>query len=497
MVPDTQIKSSVSYTELFPANPPGYASPHKTRKKQPWGLLIMILGVVDMIMTVLAFWLAWDVRQLNATSYQPIFYSALMMLLLPLWLLIFGIVGLYNRRNLLNGMKEYSLVFRAVSVGILIVVFAGFMESNPLLDRRWLLLAWGFNVLLVGSGRFLVRRVVFFLRVRGNLMTPVIIVGANVEGYLLAEQLQQVKRAGFQVAGFVDDFLPVGSDWCGAPILGTIAELNEVLAAYQVKDVIVTTSAFNRAEIAAIFKECGMTGDVDMRLSSGLFEVITTSMEVEEIAFIPFTRINKVRLTGWDELLKAGLDYAITIPLVILGAPFFLLIALAVKLDSKGPVLHRRRVLGINGKPFDAFKFRTMVVDGDAVLAQYPELREELEETQKIKEDPRVTRIGHFLRRYSLDELPQLFNVLRREMSLIGPRMITPEELSRYDQWMVNLLTVRPGISGLWQVSGRSDVSYQDRVTLDMYYVRNWTVGLDLQLIVRTIPALLFGRGAY
>jgi lipopolysaccharide/colanic/teichoic acid biosynthesis glycosyltransferase len=153
--------------------------------------------------------------------------------------------------------------------------------------------------------------------------------------------------------------------------------------------------------------------------------------------------------------------------------------------------------MGINGKQFNALKFRTMVVNGDEVLARYPELEEELERNHKLKNDPRVTKVGAFLRKFSLDELPQLINVLKRDMSLVGPRMISPEEVAMYKQFDMNLLTVHPGITGLWQVSGRSDISYDERVRLDMYYIRNWSIWLDLQLLFQTIPAVLKGRGAY
>lgn len=153
--------------------------------------------------------------------------------------------------------------------------------------------------------------------------------------------------------------------------------------------------------------------------------------------------------------------------------------------------------MGINGKQFYALKFRTMVVNGDEVLNAHPALKEELAKNHKLKYDPRVTKIGAFLRKYSLDELPQLLNVLSRDMSLVGPRMIAPEEMAMYKQFDMNLLTVHPGITGLWQVSGRSDISYDERVRLDMYYIRNWSIWLDLQLLFQTIPAVLRGRGAY
>ena len=204
-----------------------------------------------------------------------------------------------------------------------------------------------------------------------------------------------------------------------------------------------------------------------------------------------------VRLTGIDTIVKFILDYAVaTAGLIILG-PFLVLIAFLVKISSPGPILHRRLVMGLNGKQFHALKFRTMVTNGDEILDRHPELHEELTRNHKLKNDPRITRVGAALRKYSIDELPQLLNVLKRDMSMVGPRMIAPEEVSMYKQFDMNLLTVLPGITGLWQVSGRSDISYDERVRLDMYYIRNWSIWLDLQLLFQTIPAVLKSRGAY
>ncbi|MGH7462997.1 MAG: exopolysaccharide biosynthesis polyprenyl glycosylphosphotransferase, partial [Longimicrobiales bacterium] len=223
----------------------------------------------------------------------------------------------------------------------------------------------------------------------------------------------------------------------------------------------------------------------------------TTGLTVHAFAYVPLVRVNKVRLTGADEALKFFLDYAISITSLILLSPLLLLITLVIRLDSRGPVLYRRRVMGVNGRQFDAYKFRTMHVNGDAILAARPDLQAELTRNHKIKHDPRITRVGRILRRTSLDELPQLFNVLKRQMSLVGPRMISPDEMEKYSQWGINLLTVKPGITGLWQVSGRSEISYEERVQLDMYYIRNWSLWLDLQLLLQTAPAVIRGTGAY
>jgi len=274
--------------------------------------------------------------------------------------------------------------------------------------------------------------------------------------------------------------------------------LGEIIERFRIGEVILASSAIStRDYLLDIFKKYGVSDKVNLRMSSGLYEIITTGLTVNEFAYVPLVYVNKVRLTGSDIFLKTFLDIGGAIISLIVFSPWLLLIAAMVKFSSPGPVLHRRRVMGLNGKQFDALKFRTMVLDGDKVLEKHPELKEELARTHKLKRDPRITRVGTFLRKFSLDELPQLFNVLRREMSLVGPRMISPEEVAMYKQFDMNLLTVMPGMTGIWQVSGRSDISYEERVRMDMYYIRNWTIWLDLQLLFQTVPVVLKSRGAY
>ncbi|GJM43105.1 MAG: hypothetical protein DHS20C20_33870 [Ardenticatenaceae bacterium] len=209
------------------------------------------------------------------------------------------------------------------------------------------------------------------------------------------------------------------------------------------------------------------------------------------------TQSKQMVANQYNRAMKLALDYALAIPGLLLIAPLFLLLALMVKMDSPGPIFHRRRVLGKDGRVFDAFKFRTMYVNGDEILARYPKLRQELNKNYKLKCDPRVTRVGTFLRKFSLDELPQLLNVLARDMSLIGPRIIAPDEINKYGQYGHTLVQVMPGLTGLWQVSGRSNTTYDERVALDMHYIATWSVWLDIKILLRTIPAVLKGDGAY
>ena len=182
---------------------------------------------------------------------------------------------------------------------------------------------------------------------------------------------------------------------------------------------------------------------------------------------------------------------------LLLLSPILFVISFLVRSDSPGPIIYRRRVVGLHGQEFDAFKFRTMVINADEILHQNPDLWAEYQKNIKLKNDPRVTPVGQWLRRLSLDELPQLVNVLRGEMSLVGPRMVTSDELAKYGEFATQRLTVRPGITGLWQVSGRQDVSYSARILLDKEYINNWSLLLDLKILFRTIPAVLSMKGAH
>lgn len=470
-----------------------------------WLLLYLGLILNDALMVAFAFRMAYFLRfeisiplfQLEVTP-SLLYYQTLVIALLPLMVAIFALNGLYQKRNLLGGTREYALLFNSVTIGIFLVIFVTFLFPEFILARGWLFLAWVLTFLTTGVSRFLIRRIIYLLRVRGYFLTPAIIVGANQEGRLIADQLLASPSAGLHLLGFIDDrFTPGTRLFRDLHVLGNPEHVHQLIERYDVEEVIIATSALSRDEMVRIFRSYGVSPNVNLRLSSGLFEIITTGLEVKELAYVPLVSVNKVRLTGIDQVLKFALDYCLTIPGLIALVPAFVLIGLAIKLDSPGPIFHRRRVMGVNGRKFDAFKFRTMYVNGDELLAGRPDLQEELARNHKLKDDPRVTRVGQFLRKTSLDELPQLFNILRGDMSLVGPRMISPEEMTMYNQWGINLLTVRPGLTGLWQVSGRSDLSYENRVRLDMYYIRNWSIWLDLQLLWQTIPVVLTGTGAY
>jgi len=465
----------------------------------------LLVGLVfcDLLMIAISFVLAylirfvWGANFFKETVPSLELYFQVGAVLIPGWIVIFAVFGLYNRQNLLGGLREYSKLFNAATLAMLLVIVFNFL-AEIVLARGWMLMTWGLVFLFTVAGRFVIRRFVYYLRTKGRFLAPAIIIGANEESKLLADQFLDRRASGLALLGFVAEGAPTGTLLHqNLRVLGGLDDLDQIVRAHGIEEIIVTSSANSPDEVLAIFKMFGMTSGVNLRLSSGLYEIITTSMRVQDVAGVPLVTVNKVRLTGFEQVFKVIIDYTLALLLLLPVGLVSIILAIIVKLDSPGPIIYRRRVVGQNGKPFDAFKFRSMYINGDEILAKYPGLKEELAREQKLKDDPRITRAGRLLRKTSFDELPQLLNVLRGEMSIVGPRMISPEEMEKYDQSGMNLLTVKPGITGLWQVSGRSDVSYEERVRMDMYYIRNWSIWMDLMLLWRTIPAVLLRRGAY
>jgi exopolysaccharide biosynthesis polyprenyl glycosylphosphotransferase len=476
------------------------------RSEAPGYLLPATLLILDAVALVGAFGLAYLLRfkaglPLLATPPHSItFYSSLAFWAVPFWLGLFALYRLYHPGSLFEGFAQYVRVVNACTIGMIVIIVISFLDPGLFISRGWLVLTWLASIATVCTMRFGLRRVVGRLRRRGLFLSPAVIVGVNEEAQALAEQFMSDPSSGLRVVGFIagsaQDRAPAGD----LPVLGTVNDLIQLVPLahrWGIREIVVATTALSRAELLELYRALGQSRLVKLRLSSGLFDILTTGLRVQEVGCVPLVTLQRLRITGIDAVFKTMLDYLGAAGLLLCLAPLLLLIGLLVKLDSPGPILYRRRVLGQAGRPFDAFKFRTMVADAEALLAADAALREAFAKGYKLKDDPRVTRLGRLLRRTSLDELPQLFNVLRGEMSLVGPRMIAPDEAERYGKWQLNLLTVKPGITGPWQVQGRSDIPYEERVRLSMHYIRNYSLWLDLEILLRTVMVVLRGKGAY
>lgn len=471
----------------------------------------LALLVSDAFMVALAFAMAYSLRfplgfALDTdVPEEPTKYLRMVLILIPTWLMLFWLMRLYDSRYLLGGTTEYARAANACTSGMMLVILTTFLigDENARVARGWLVYAWIFSTLFVCLGRLILRRSAYALRRQGYFVSRVLIVGVNSEAMALAAQLGNSLASGLAIAGFIDTRAGLPEEQrlhklMGLPVLGNLESLPETIQHRGIEEVVIATTALTREQMMKVTAQLVTLPNVVMRLSSGLYEIFTTGVHVTTKNFVPLMSLNRLRLDPIEQFSKTLLDYLIIFFSVPFLVPIFLFIAALVKLDSPGPIFYHRRVLGIGGKEFDALKFRTMAVNGDEILAKHPNLQAELEATHKLRVDPRVTRVGKWLRRTSLDELPQLINVILGQMSIVGPRMISPPEKEQYGEMQYNLLTVKPGLTGLWQVSGRSDLSYVERVRLDMHYIRNYSIWLDLQILFfQTLPAVLKRRGAY
>lgn len=466
---------------------------------------VMLLS--DASMVAAAFGLAYWLRFYGGITIAPDTpldhhkYLLLIMGLIPVWLLLFWVMHLYDYHYLLGGVSEYTHALNAITIGMMLVIVMSFLLPDIQIARGWLVMSWLFASVFVCSARFILRRVAYYLRRHDCFVAPAIVIGANQEAQALAAELRNSQSTGLQLVGLIDVDSAAGEHPAvigGLPVLGNLQALPDLVHKYGIQEAVLATTALTRSQRIEVLEHLVDLPEVEMRLSSGLYEVFTTGMHVTTRGVVPLMTLDRLRLSQFEIALKTLLDYTLIILSLPLLLPVMGLIAYLIQRDSPGPVFHRRRVLGTGGKTFDALKFRTMVVNGDEVLASRPDLLAELKENQKLKDDPRVTGVGRWLRRTSLDELPQLINVIAGQMSLVGPRMISPEEAEKYGNMQHNLLTVKPGLTGLWQVSGRSDLSYAERVNLDMHYIRSYSIWLDLQILfVQTLPSVLAKRGAY
>jgi exopolysaccharide biosynthesis polyprenyl glycosylphosphotransferase len=389
--------------------------------------------------------------------------------------------------------EEFRRIILAVSLGLTGLVTFSFW-SNADLSRLWLGLSWTFAIVFALGSRRLWHWHVGTVRGRGGLAFPTILVGSNAEARHLAELMDR-PSFGFRALGVVSTAARDRVD-SGLPDLGTVADLRELIHEAGAECIFVASSATSSEEMGYVAKAVRLEG-VEVRVTATLPEVLSSRLSVQPLGGVTALSLRPVRLSGTQVVAKRVFDLAVSsIGLTILS-PLLMLIAASVKMSSPGPVLYRQRRVGLRGRPFTMLKFRTMRQGSDAMVGDLRAAHGVESLMFKLREDPRVTRAGRILRRFSLDELPQLFNVVRGDMSLVGPRPPLPEEVTRYEDWQFDRLEVPPGITGLWQVSGRSDLTFDDCVRLDLFYIENWSLAYDLYILAKTLPVLVSQRGAY
>jgi len=428
-------------------------------------------------------------------------YLALL-LALPFWVLLLRLEGLYDRdeeRTDHSTVDDIVGVFRSVTIGVWVFALFGVATHlvQPMLGRLGIF--WLLAVLLIPTLRAVARTLCRHLP---GYTQNAVIVGAGSVGQQLAMKLLNHREYGIELVGFVDDRpTALGDDLAERLplLLGGPARLRECVIEHGVERVIF---AFSNDSHEAVLANIRAIRDLDVQIDivPRYFEVFGGGAEVHTLEGIPLVGLKPTRLARSSRVLKRAFDVTAAALGLLFLAPLFLGVAVAIKLESKGPVFFRQVRRGTNGTTFRIFKFRTMVDEAEDKKAEVVHLnmhRDRDPRMTKIPNDPRVTRVGRFLRRSSIDELPQLFNVIKGEMSLVGPRPLILEEDAHVQEWARKRLDIKPGITGLWQVLGRSDIPFDEMTKLDYVYVTNWSLREDIRLILLTVPALLRPRRAF
>lgn len=482
------------------------SSRRDTRKARRRILVMWLVGVDAVAVLVAALCATWIrfgsmVAPVDFESPElSISFFQLAIVVVPLWLITFALGGLYDPDKLNRGLPGLGRIIRSASLGVVALILVTYGAKLPGLSRAWTLLLWGLSMGTVVTGRLIVNLVMTIRFRRGLGVRPALVVGNNSESGDIIRIMRANRTAGFVPIGCVasSQAQRLELDFCSGdvPVLGAAREITRIVAESGAHAVVIAASAFDHDVLARILAELRDL-DVDVHLSSGLFEVLSKRVLVTELAGVPVITVKGLSLSPMNLFVKRVFDLTAATTIVVVGLPVWLLIAAVIKLNSPGPVFYRQTRLGRGGTPFGMLKFRSMYLDAEARLSEMQAENEASGPLFKMKDDPRVTPVGKWLRKFSVDEFPQLINVLSGEMSLVGPRPPLPHESAHYSVRDWRRLEVVPGMTGLWQVSGRSGLTFDEMVSLDIFYIENWSVALDMTLIVRTIPAVLLARGAY
>jgi exopolysaccharide biosynthesis polyprenyl glycosylphosphotransferase len=441
-------------------------------------------------------------------------YGALLLFVVAIRLLSFRYTDLYRVRGEFSLVDDGLRIFKATAIGSLLIVAAAFLyrggfEFRAFSYARSVFVADFFLVLFtVGLVRLVMRSVQSFVRGRQINLIPTLVVGRGPEASLFIRQLRDRPALGYRVIGVVDT--KPGEEqltYEGVPVIGTLESLPEVIRESGANEVIIADPEVNGDALFEVMIRCGRRRGVEFRIAPSLFNCLPRKTEIDQIGVLPMIRLFREPLSKSSRLLKRAFDSMIAAIAITFLLPLWLLIALLIKLDSRGPVFYAQERVGMDGRLFLLYKFRTMKAGADpelhreyqrAFIAGRAEanLGDDQQPTYKLLSDPRITRVGKLLRRTSLDEVPQLLNVLIGEMSVVGPRPPIPYEVEAYELWHRKRLDMKPGVTGLWQVSGRNRLPFEEMVRLDLFYIENWSLLLDLKIILRT-GFVMIGREGF
>ncbi|MBI4426636.1 MAG: sugar transferase [Candidatus Kerfeldbacteria bacterium] len=411
-------------------------------------------------------------------------YLNVLLVVAAVWVAIFAVSGLYTIRSTRRAADELAKIFLACSTGILLVIVAIFFQRELFASRFVVLVGWFVAVVLVTIERAVVRVVQQAMFTRGIGVHRVVVVGTDETTQDIVSFLSTHLSLGYRIIDRIDGVTPDLFD-----------RLVERMRTTRIDEIIQADPNVPKADTLKMIDFCN-EHHIIFKYAADLFDTHSSNVEVQALAGVPIIEIKRTRLDGWGKILKRLFDVVVSVIGLIVTSPMLLIVGLSVKLDSAGPMVVKLERVGEGGNHFWLLKFRSMVKNAEALKQQLLDKNERDGPLFKMKNDPRITRLGHFLRRTSLDELPQLWNVVRGEMSLVGPRPHEPAEVARYEKHHRKLLSIKPGITGMAQTSGRSDLTFEEEVRLDTFYIENWSLKLDLQILLKTPWVVLTMRSA-
>lgn len=457
----------------------------------------------DLLLTagsfVLAYYLRRDFAGAALLPISPIQdYLWVLVIVLPTWWLLFTLHGAYYSQRTTPTLALIWMVLRVAFWGG-IILFAALFAFKSFLISRWLIGAF----LVINTATLSFEKVLFmswlhYIRKKGYNFRTVLIVGIGDRLKEVMDKIEQHPGWGMQVIGFVAiDPLQTNSSMYGIQRLGMLHNVPDILHQHVIDEVIFATPIGYIDRIESAVRACEELG-IKTQISMHFYTPTIAKTYVEDMDGLPMLTYSAIPEEVGKLLCKRVFDVAVAIVGVALFSPLLLAIALVIKVTSPGPILFTQKRIGLNGRVFWCYKFRTMVQNAEALRAGLEVQNEMTGPVFKMKNDPRVNTVGRFFRKYSLDELPQLFNVLVGDLSLVGPRPPIVDEVRQYERWQRRRLSMRPGITGVWQVAGRNRVAeFDDWVRMDLQYIDNWSLTLDMKILLKTIPTVLSGRGAH
>ena len=411
-------------------------------------------------------------------------------------ILIFAVRGLYTIRITGTLFRQVWTIASSSTIGLAFLITYYFVMQPTASSRLLVPFVWVAAIVLLSIGRLIVSAAMGVLYRLGFGETRLLVVGSGRLGKMIMQHIAANPNLGYSIVGFLHEMNEPPSDFGRFKMLGTLEDLRLVIRSMQVDEVIIALPSNMHQQSIKSVRLCERLG-ASFKLVPYVHELSLSRIDMASIEGIPLLNIKQAPLIGWQQAITRIVDVILSSLMLTLGIPIWLCIAIAIRIDSPGEIVYRQTRIGWNGKPFKVYKFRSMYKDADQILSRLMTYNEAQGPLFKMKTDPRITPVGRFLRRTSFDEFPQLINVVRGEMSLVGPRPPLPHEVAQYEEWQKGRLAIKPGMTGLWQVRGRSDLSFDEGVLMDLYYIENWSLLLYFKILLRTIPAVLLRRGAY